>query len=355
MAVSSNRAIGAGNLKRVVLLAPPNCTGRSGIIGDTILQSSLVRTLLDRSLFPRLEKVYWWGAKWIVDEIFPYFKPHVETYEWDGTVAKLPNIAQITKTSEIDAALICTQNDEVIASVKGLSGIPCFAPVKPLNAQSSDHLCRQLHSCLDDLGLHVADLPSPRIVVDQDELNDVRDQMTQEKLAKLSSERVFGEQDFDPSTDKVFLIIPAVGVVEDRRTWTRDEWKKLVHILAEVGMVAVLYNPEDESQRRAAGDMVSGEPSAKPRFAIGLRLHELAIWACVSTVSIVRDSGPLHVVAASVGPEGRPRVLGLFSIMRPSTWKPLSDNLYTIGQWPLPLSQAVTPNEVAVRAANIED
>ncbi len=38
----------AGDLKWVALFAPPNCTGNSGVVGDTILQTSLVRTLLDR-------------------------------------------------------------------------------------------------------------------------------------------------------------------------------------------------------------------------------------------------------------------------------------------------------------------
>lgn len=346
--------INASNLKQIALFAPPNCTGNSGIIGDTILQTSLARTLLDRSLFPQLEKVHWWGAKWVVDQLFGYLEPHVETYDWNGSVKDLPDMAEIRK-KDIQAILICTRDIAAIDTLReNLSDLPCYTPAKPLQAQSSTHLCHQLHSCLTGLGVYVTDLPSPRIVVTQEEIENAQNQMIQANLFKSSTERVVGKQDFDPDADKIFIVIPAVGASEDRRTWSRDTWKALVRILAEVGVVVVYYNPQDEAQRRAAGDMVSGEPSFKSRFAIGLKLRELAAWACVSTVNVVRDSGPMHVVAATVGPKGRPRVLGLVSVMHPDTWKPLSENLELMGQWPLPLNQCVTPDQVAVKAASIE-
>jgi hypothetical protein len=60
----------------------------------------------------------------------------------------------------------------------------------------------------------------------------------------------------------------------------------------------------------------------------------------------------MHVVAAAVGPRGRPRVIGLLSVMNPDTWKPLSENLDLLGEWPRPLERCVTSDEVAVRAAH---
>ena len=59
----------AAELRHVALFAPRNCTGNSGDIGDTVLQTSLLRTLVDRSVFPSLATVHWWGTKWVVDRL----------------------------------------------------------------------------------------------------------------------------------------------------------------------------------------------------------------------------------------------------------------------------------------------
>lgn len=272
-------------LKTIALFAPPNCTGNSGVIGDTILQTSLVRTLLDRSLFPDLQQIHWWGAKWVVEELFGYFKPYVECRDWDGSPGNLPS-AEDLRNHQFDAALICTREAAVIERIKSLMGtVPSYTPARPLRAQSSVHLYRQLHSSLIGLGLDVTDVPSPRIPVGQEALDRARANTTRERLVAASSERTIGKQDFDPEVDQLFLLVPAVGALDDARTWSRDSWASLVRTLSEVGVVVVYYNPKDSAQRQAAGFMVSGPQSFKSRFAIGLSLPELATWACLSTVT----------------------------------------------------------------------
>jgi len=340
-------------VKQVALFAPPNCTGNSGVVGDTVLQTSLVRSLLDRSLFPNLQKVHWWGAKSIIDLLFKYSSTQVNTYEWDGKAKSTPS-AHSVNSKHMDIALICTRDRIAIDTLKRkLTKLPCYIPDPPLDAQSSNHLCSQLHTCLSLLDVRVTDTPRPRIIINEEEIAEARKSLKPKYLEKLSSEVVQGEQDFYPDYDKIFLVSSSVGAVEDPRTWSRISWKRLVRLLSAVGPVVVVYNPKDNAEKRAAEDIVAGEISFKPRFAVGLNLRELAAWSCVSTVVIARDSGPMHVVSATVGPNGMPQVLGLVSVMHPSTWKPLSDNFHSMGEWPLPLEDCLSPREVAVKASHM--
>lgn len=354
MTISEEDEITAENLRVIALFASQNCTGASGVIGDTILQTSLVRTLLDRSLFPQLEKVHWWGVEWVVKDLFGYLKaPLVEMHDWDESIDGLPSVHYI-KECGIEATLICTRNEDVVSKLKAdLHPLPCFEPANPLDAQSSTHLCHQLHSCLSKLGIYVADLPHPRIGVTETEIENVRSQMTQEGLKKGSIEWSEGKQPFKPGVDQVFLINPGVSDVPDNRTWPWERWKALVSILAEIGVVIVYYDPNKSDQERAARNMISGKNTFKGRFAKGFGLRDLAAWACASTVCIVRDSGPMHVMAYAVGPTAVPRVLGLFSVMCPDTWKPLGENFEALGQWPLPLEPYLTPDQVAVKAVSL--
>lgn len=144
-----------------------------------------------------------------------------------------------------------------------------------------------------------------------------------------------------------------MGQREDERAWSRDSWQTLVRRLAGVGVVLVSYNPKDHFEQRSAEYITAGPSAFKSRFAIPLSLRELAAYASVCTVAIARDSGPMHVMAATVGAAGRSRVLGLVSVMNPATWRPLSERFEAMGRWPLPLTECVTPQDTAVRAAEM--
>ena len=118
--------VAASDLTRVLLFAPRNCTGNSGAVGDTILQTSFVRTLLDRSLFPGLQEIHWWGTKWVIDELFDYFHREVVVHNWAGEADELDKDPQyVNLTSSIctskrgeSAVLICTRNESVEKKVK---------------------------------------------------------------------------------------------------------------------------------------------------------------------------------------------------------------------------------------------
>ena len=332
-------------------MAPRNCTGNSGDVGDTVLQTSLVRSLLNRTLFPQLATVHWWGTKWVVDQLFPDLPDNVTVHTWNGDAATLPGPKDVGRFG-IGAILVCTRDPAVMSALSANTKIPC-SPSAPLDANSSQHLCRQLHTCLSGLGLHVSDFPEPRIVVGRDEARSAKKQISPQPLAKRSTRWIEGVQDFRPLVDRVFLVNPAIGEREDKRTWPADTWRTLVEYLAGVGVVIVSYNPKDPSEKSAAESILGSGTTFKSRYAIGLSLRELAAYSCASTVCIVRDSGPMHVMAAAVGPQGRPKVLGLVSVMNPATWRPLSAHFESMGEWPLPLRACLTPEQVAVRAATM--
>ena len=151
----------------------------------------------------------------------------------------------------------------------------------------------------------------------------------------------------------MFLLHPSLKhQTHDSRTWSIREWKELARILGEVGNVVVAFRGDGQGERVAAQDIIAGEPTYNARFALGVTLRERAEYACAATISIARDSGPMHVAAAARSPEGAARVIGLFSVMSPDTWTPRSEAFRSLGQWPLPLELCVTPKEVAVAAAN---
>jgi hypothetical protein len=356
----------ASDLTRVLLFAPRNCTGNSGAIGDTILQTSFVRTLLDRSLFPDLQEIHWWGTKWVIDQLFDYFHREVVVHKWAGEADELgndPQYSDLTRSVRTSrhgesAVFICTRNESVEEKIKADSGERhCLVPEKPLDAQSPVHLSRQLHSCLDRFGIYISDLPQPRIVVTEAEIDCAMQDLTWERLKGECELFVEGKHPYELGVDRVFLLYPGLKHgVQDRRTWGIDKWRELVRILGEVGVVIVACDARDVAEARAeanaAQEIVAGEQTYNWRFAKKLPLKKLSAWACASTVCVARDSGPMHVAAASVGPKGPARVLGLFSVMCPGTWRPLSDNFEGMGQWPLPLEPYVTPDEVAVQATH---
>lgn len=341
------------SVKRIALFAPANCTENSGAIGDTILQTSFVRTLLDHCLFPELEVVHWWGADWVVNQLFQDLSPRVEAHVWNGALDTIPAPETIL-LHDVSIAFICTRNEAVTSAIRAaLPSIPCYVPRMPLNAQSSVHLCRQLHTCLEDLGLSIPDVPRPRIIVTGDDLKAGNEDLTIQNLKHVSTERTAGKESFNVAFDKLFLVSPSLGQEEDRRTWLLGTWRRLAYLLGNVGPVIVAYKPDDRFERRGAEEVVLGEPSFWPRFAIGLTLRDLAVLACASTACVARDSGPMHVAAAAASPVGRASVIGLVSVFNPETWRPLSDDFEAMGRWPLPLEDCVRPEEVAVRAAAI--
>jgi ADP-heptose:LPS heptosyltransferase len=345
-------------VKHVALFAPPNCTENSGAIGDTVLQTSLVQTLLDRRLFPELETVHWWGAHWVINQLFPDLSPRVQAYAWNGAVDTMPT-AETVLRQNVSVAFICTRNESATSAIRAaLPTVPCYTPKMPLNAQSSIHLCRQLHTCLQDLGLSIPAVPRPRIVVTDDDLEAAKRDLTIQNLKQrnVSTERTAGKESFNVAYDKLFLISPSLGQhqEDDRRTWLLGTWRRLAYLLGNVGPVIVAYNPGDRFERRGAEEAVLGELSFWPRFAIGLTLRDIAVLACASTVCVARDSGPMHVAAAAASPAGPASVIGLVSVFNPETWRPLSNGFEGMGQWPLPLEDCVRPEEVAVRAASID-
>lgn len=355
----------ARDIEYICLFAPQNCTGASGMIGDTVLQTSLVRTLLDRSLFPSLKRVYWWGAASILNSLFPDLKRHVVFETWDGGVDTMPDLGELA-AQNVDAILVASRDHRVIERLRSYEHrIACYYPAQPLHPQSNVHLTRQMHTCLVELGIDVENPPQPRIIVLKEQVIDACrgiDAIGVVGKSKGSEynvdvvDYVSGKMTFDPEVDRVFLVNPGVGGRNDERTWPIEAWQEMVRLLSNVGLVIVSYNPGKSSERLAAQSIIFGrtnEPAFKPRFAVGLNLEQLARWACASNACIVPDSGPMHVVSASICLNVRPRVLGLIGTMSPSTWKPLGENFEAMGQWPLPLSNSLSPHDVVVRAAGL--
>jgi glycosyl transferase family 9 (putative heptosyltransferase) len=356
----------AKDVTTALLFAPKDCTGNSGAIGDTILQTSLLRTLIDRSVFPNLEEIHWWGTKGVIEELFPSLCGVVQVHDWTGAPDDLqsnPDGAshyhRLREAVGTEAAVfICTRNEDVITKLrKDFGHSPCCEPATPLDAQSPVHLSRQLHSCLDVFGIYVTHLPEPRIEVTQADIDAVRHAMNQ--LRTESDHAVEGKHTFKLGVDRVFLLQPGLKAnVHDRRTWNSDKWKELVRILGEVGVVIVACDkretPDAKAEQLAAYGIAvaDGVQTYNWRFDKRLSPRELAAWACASSVCVVRDSGPMHVCAAAIGPKERARVLGLFSVMCPDTWRPLSASFKGLGQWPLPLEPYVTPDRVAVEATH---
>ena len=352
-------------ITRILLFAPQNCTGNSGAVGDTILQTSFVRTLLRRDLFPRLRELHWWGTRWVITDLFPDLNTSlVRVYEWDGSVKSLDenpqyrSLRQSIRAADNSStvAFVCTRNEGIARKVKAdLRTIRCLEPTESLDAQSPVHLSRQLHSCLEGLSLYVPDLPQPRIPVTDGEINEARKAMRLPILRKTCEVSSQVKHSYDLEVDRVFLLQPGLqkGLV-DKRTWTVEKWKELAQILGEVGVVIVACDARDtaEAERAAAKEIVTGDQTYNWRFARRLKLKELAAWACASTVCIARDSGPMHVASAAVGPRARAPVVGLFSVMCPDTWRPLSDSFKGLGRWPLPLDPYITPADAAVEATH---
>ncbi len=351
------------SISRILLFAPQNCTGNSGAVGDTILQTSFVRTLLSRDLFPALPKIHWWGTQQVIDSLFPDMKASLAgVYQWDGTIDGL-NRNQVrdfgaTSDDSSTVAFICTRDADVAEKVKAdLQTIPCFEPTEPLDAQSPVHLSRQLHSCLESLDLHIPDLPQPCIRTSADEIEKAKEAMQLQNLRENCEVSNRGKHTYDLDVDRVFLLQPGLQQrMVDKRTWSVEKWKELSQILGEVGVVIVGCDARDKEEskleRAAAQEIVTGDQTYNWRFARRLKLKELAAWACAATVCIARDSGPMHVAAAAVGPRGRARVLRLFSVMCPGTWNPLSDSFKGLGRWPLPLDPYITPADAAVQATH---
>lgn len=365
-------SIQASDVQGALVFAPKDCTGNSGAVGDTILQTSFIRTLLDRSLFPKLGCVHWFGTKWVIDSLFPYFREAcVITHAWGGGEKELVGnceyqvLAGQAQTGGLlkVCVFICTRDEKAIQKIRrDFVKMPCFLPKHLLDAQSQTHLSRQIHTCLDGFNMSVSDIPQPRIVVTEDEISDAHTAMGLQKLLANPNtiERVEGRHEYNLSIDRTFLLHPGLQHgLTDRRTWGVEKWKELVHILGEIGVVVVACDdrstPEAKAEETAAKEIVMGRQTFNWRFVIKLSLKDLAVWACSSDVTIARDSGPMHVASAAVGPTGHARVLGLFSVMCPSTWKPLSENFKGLGQWPLPLDPYVMPAEVAIRATHWEE
>jgi|GEM_PF-4533314 len=344
-------------IEKALVFAPRNCTGNSGAVGDTVLQTSFIRTLLDRSLFPAVKELHWWGTRGVISCLFPHFNRLVGVHEWKGDLEGLeedkafPKLMSTEHNNGKSFVFICTHDKEVVKKIRCDAGlnVVCYEPVNGLDAQSSIHLTRQLHSTLCHLGIHVSNPAWPRIEVSASNINEARKCMAPEILCGGGSEASQeGLHAFDADVDRIYLLLPGLKHGSwDRRTWNVTKWKELVRILAEVGVVIVGCDADEVG---AGKDIIAGEPTYNWRFVKKLTLQEIASWACSATVCIARDSGPMHVAAAAVGPQGYARVLGLFSVMCPDTWSPLSDNFKGLGRWPLPLEPYITPDEVALQA-----
>ena len=163
-------------IKHIAVFAPAGCTGYPGTIGDTILQSSLIETLLHRHHFPALERVAWWCHP-VAAELFHGRYSRLAFVPWPARDSIPP---PPEGDPSFDVAIICLHDEETeraIAGLPWLAGTPMLAPDPPLSADSDIHLTRQLHSSLRAFGLHDITPAPPSLTPSQQAMATVDDEL----------------------------------------------------------------------------------------------------------------------------------------------------------------------------------